>query len=98
MAKEYTGIMLVLLVTIKGQQMLKKRFHFRDPDTIMDWIMLLQTLLQWVEWLNSTTMPMKDVQCCPKKHQCCQPRGLMGPCASLDDVQPAGSECSVLIY
>jgi len=24
----------------------------------------------------------------------CQPRG---PCASLDDVQPAGSECSVLI-
>jgi len=25
----------------------------------------------------------------------CQPRG---PCASSDDVQPAGSECSVLIY
>ena len=72
MAKEYTGIMLVLLVTIKsakGQQMLKKRVHFRDPDTITDWIMLLETLLQWVEWLNSTTMPMKDVLRCPKKHQ-----------------------------
>jgi len=32
--------------------------------------MLLGTLLQWVEWLNITTMHMKDVQHCPKKQQC----------------------------
>ena len=72
MAKEYTGIMLVLLITIKsakGQEMLKKRVHFRLKSTITDWIMLLETLLQWNEWLNSTTMPMKDVIRCPKKHR-----------------------------
>jgi len=72
MAKEYTGIILVLLITIKsakGQAMLKKRPHFRVASTVSDWIMLLETLLQWVEWLNSTTMPLKDVQRCPKKHQ-----------------------------
>jgi hypothetical protein len=72
MAKEYTGIILVLLITIKsakGQAMLKKRPKFRVESTVLDWIMLLETLLQWVEWLNSTTMPLKDVQRCPKKHQ-----------------------------
>ena len=73
MAKEYTGIILVLLITIKSPQgqkiMQHRRPHFQKSTVIQDWIMLLETLLQWIEWLQSTEMPLKDVERCPKKFQ-----------------------------
>ena len=73
MAKEYTGIILVLLITIKspkGRELMRyRRPHFQKPDVLQDWIMLLETLLQWIEWLQSTVMPLRDVERCPKKFQ-----------------------------
>ena len=73
MAKEYTGIILVLLITIKsprGQEIMKHRnTHFQNPQIIKNWIMLLETSLQWIEWLQSPEMPHKDLERCPKKFQ-----------------------------
>ena len=73
MAKEYTGIILVLLITIKSPQgqkiMQHKNRHFQNPQIIKNWIMLLETCLQWVQWLQSPKMPLKDVERCPKKFQ-----------------------------
>ena len=71
MAKEYSGIFLVLLVTIKsprGQEIMQhRRKLFRNDQTIADWIMLLETCLQWVQWLQSPKMPLKMVKRTPKK-------------------------------
>jgi len=73
MAKEYTGILLVLLITIKSPQgqhiMARRRPYFRNPQNITNWIMLIETSLQWIEWLQSPEMPLKDVERCPKKFQ-----------------------------
>jgi len=73
MAKEPTGIILVLLITIKsprGQEIMKhQNTHFQNPQIITNWIVLLWTCLQWVEWLQSAEMPLKDVGHCPKKFQ-----------------------------
>jgi len=73
MTKEHTGIILVLLITIKsprGQEIMKCwNTHFQNPQIIINWIMLLETCLQWIEWLQSTEMPLKDVELCPKKFQ-----------------------------
>ena len=72
MAKEYAGILLVLLCTIRserGQQMLKKRKHFKKAATIPDWIMLLETLLQWEKWLKSPKMALDLVKRVKQKHR-----------------------------
>jgi len=71
MAKEYTGIILVLLITIKsprGQEIMKHwNTHFQNPQIIKNWIILLETSLQWIEWLQSTEMPHTDLERCPKE-------------------------------
>ena len=72
MAKEYAGILLVLLCTIRsgrGQKMLQKRKHFKNPNTIPDWIMLLETLLQWEKWLKKPKMPLDLVKRAKQKHR-----------------------------
>jgi len=65
MAKEHTEITLVVLITIKsprGQETTKHRnTHFQNPQIVTNWIMFLETCLQWIEWLQSTKMPLKDV-------------------------------------
>jgi len=72
MAKEYASTLLVLLCTIwseRGQQMLKKRKHFKKAPTIPDWIMLLETLLQWEKWLKSHKMALDLVKRVKQKHR-----------------------------
>jgi len=73
MTKEYTGIILVLLIIIKsprGQEIMKhQNTHFQNPQIIINWIILLETSLQWIEWLQSTEMSHKDLERCPKKIQ-----------------------------
>jgi len=73
MAKEHDGIILVLLITIKsprGQEIMKHRnTHFQNPPIIKNWITLLETSRQWIEWLQSAEMPHKDAERCPKKFQ-----------------------------
>ena len=71
MAKEYTGIILVLLFTVKstrGQTIMGERSkHFQDERNIANWIMLLETCLQWASWLQGSHMQLKDVKRCRLK-------------------------------
>lgn len=72
MAKEYTGILLVLLCAIRcdeGKRLLQKRKFFRYDANRKDWIMLLETLLQWEAWLKSPKMSKNNVTKSRKKHQ-----------------------------
>jgi len=70
MAKEHTWIILVLLITIKsprGQEIMKHRnIHFQNPQIIVNWIMLLETCLQWIERLQSAKMPLEDMNVAPR--------------------------------
>ena len=71
-AKKYTGIILCLLTAIScksGQKTLERRPKWREWGIIDDWIMLLETLLQWEAWLCSPKMMKSDVQKARTKHR-----------------------------
>ena len=72
-AKEYPGILLVmycLMLSGQGQMLLKsRRVRFREQGLIQNWIMLIETLLQWEMWLKSTKMMKSHVQKSRKKHK-----------------------------
>ena len=70
--KKYTGILLCLLTAIssnKGRKLLEKRPKWRELGVIEDWIMLLETLLEWEAWLNSPKMMKADVLKAKTKHK-----------------------------
>ena len=79
MAKEYTGIILCMLLVMrstKGRTMLTKarrkkgevEYQF-SQQRIDDWIMLLETLLQWEEWMRSDEMKRSHVFRSRQKHR-----------------------------
>ena len=71
MAKEYTGILLCMLVCLKcakGKQLLSKRKLFRGTYHD-DWVMLIETLLQWEEWMKSEKMMKKHIRAARKRHR-----------------------------
>ena len=50
MAKDFTGIMLLIaagLRTTLGHSLLQRRAHFKVDTHLRDWVMLVETLLQW---------------------------------------------------
>jgi len=70
--KKFTGIILCLLTAIsssKGRRLLEKQPKWRECGVIEDWIMLLETLLEWEAWLNSTKMMKSDVHKAKTKHR-----------------------------
>ena len=70
--KKFTGILLCLLTSIiscKGRNLLESRPKWRDEGVITDWIMLLETLLEWEAWLNSPKMMKADVLKAKTKHR-----------------------------
>jgi hypothetical protein len=74
MAKEYRGVLLIMLAIVwstKGQEILKKRRIFKDKhDTALnDWILLIELMLEWEAYLNEPRMYIKDVKCLKKKHR-----------------------------
>jgi hypothetical protein len=74
MAKEYTGVMLIIaamLQTKAGRDMLTsaKRKHLRQVGQLQDWVLLIETLIQWEAYLNLPQMERSHVQRLKKKHQ-----------------------------
>lgn len=74
MGKEYRGVLLLLaaiLVSSQGQQILGEawRRKVRDKALIDDWILLLETLLEWEAYLCSPEMLISDVQRLSKKNR-----------------------------
>ena len=73
MAKEYAGVLLVmaaLLHTKQGNDLLSsaRRKDFRAVGQISDWVLLVETMLQWEAYLNLPQMEKKHVHRLKKKH------------------------------
>ena len=66
MAKEFTGVLLVMAAILRcksGQDILKKarKKNFREDWLIQDWILLVETLLQWEAYLTLSQMDKDHV-------------------------------------
>jgi hypothetical protein len=77
-AKEYGGVMLVLVAALrstKGKLLLTDRNNghqntlFAQNGHLRDWILLIETLLQWESWLKSDEMLRSDVEKAKHKHR-----------------------------
>ena len=78
-AKEFTGILLLLLLVFrseKGKQLLLKLQKKKGatekkftPTNITDWTMMLETMLEWEEWLKSDEMKKVHVMRSKQKHR-----------------------------
>ena len=74
MAKEYTGVLLVMAAILRcqsGKDILKsaRKKNFKEDWLIKDWILLVETLLQWEAYLNLPRMEKKDLQRLKRKHK-----------------------------
>ena len=72
MAKEYTGVLLVMAAVMRsaaGQALLQKRKRWRDRALMKDWIVLIETMLQWEQWLKSKKMKKSHVEAAENKHR-----------------------------
>jgi hypothetical protein len=74
MAKEYGGVLLVLAAILQckeGRRIITtgRRKIFREIGQISDWILLIDTLLQWEAYLNLSQMRKIHVRRLQKKHR-----------------------------
>jgi hypothetical protein len=74
MAKEYSGVVLVIAAILQcktGRDLLlsARRNGFRANGQISDWVLLVETLLQWESYLNLPQMEKKHLHRLKKKHR-----------------------------
>ena len=73
MGKEFSSVLTLILLVIKsgqGQQLLQLRSNmWKQEEVVSDWIMLLETLLQWESWLKLPEMKRNHVHLAKEKHQ-----------------------------
>ena len=72
MAKDYRGVLLVMAAVIRstrGREMLSAKGSFKSDNQKDDWLMLVETLLQWEAYLCLPQMKLKDVKRLDKKHR-----------------------------
>jgi len=72
MAKEYKAVLFLMLCVVKstaGRKLLLRRPKFKEPGALEDWVLLLETLLEWETWLNSPKIMKKDLQKAGFKHR-----------------------------
>ena len=70
-AQEMTGLLLVLLATIRcvaGTDCLlrqcrgEQKKYFGNPTYIQDWVLMLETHLQWEAWLSQPGIPVYEIR------------------------------------
>jgi len=74
MAKEYTGILLCMLIVLrskKGKSLVRRMRKFFGEDRLDDWILLIETLLEWEEWMKSPKINEEACPCCTTKTPLC---------------------------
>ena len=72
MAKEFRGILLIMLCCLRstrGVEKLQKRQHFSERTTLDNWIVLVETMLEWEAFLNRKKMSVKLLKRLKKKHR-----------------------------
>lgn len=74
MAKEFSGVMLLIaaiLQTTGGREMLrtKRGQQFKLSEKIDDWSLLVETLLEWEDFLKLPKMKIKHVKRLREKHK-----------------------------
>jgi hypothetical protein len=76
MAKEFAGLILILLVVLRStrerETVLKGRSskkHFQSEAQVQDWIILLERLLGWHRWLCQPRILVTEVNRSKKKHR-----------------------------
>jgi hypothetical protein len=72
MAREYTGVLLLILTVLKsdlGASILQKKKKFSEDFVLADWILLLETLLEWEAWMRSPTLQKDEVRKARTKHR-----------------------------
>ena len=74
MGEECRGVLLCMAAVLRssmGKDLLSKQRGgaFKDPDVVTDWIMLVETLLQWEMWLKSDEMLMKHIKAARHYHR-----------------------------
>ena len=72
-AKEFSGVLLIIALVLqshKGRTLLSTRRRSKfGGGKLDDWVMLVETLLEWEAFLKLDRMEMKHVKRLPKKHQ-----------------------------
>ena len=74
MAKEYTGVLLIIVALLQaklGTDLLSsaRQKGFRVTGHILNWVLLVETLLQWEAYLNLPEMEITHVKRLRPKHQ-----------------------------
>lgn len=74
MANEYVGILLVMAAVMRsthGREILMATWKdsFAEDGVLKNWIMLVESLLQWLAWLKSDKMEKKHVELARIKHR-----------------------------
>ena len=65
MATEYRGVLLVIAAILRstlGRRMLQKNKHFQLDAHVKDWLMLVESLLEWEAYLCEPKMRLADVK------------------------------------
>ena len=71
MAKEYRGILLVIAAVLRsqrGQVLLSANANF-TPEKYKDWVLLIETLLEWEAFLTESEMNVRHILRLRKKHR-----------------------------
>ena len=65
MANEYRGVLLLIAAVLrstKGREMLSKNKHFQEEAHVKDWLLLVESLLEWEAYLCEPKMRVADVK------------------------------------
>jgi hypothetical protein len=72
MAKEYTGVLLIMATILHStmeHKLLSQNKSYFGPMQLRYWTMLVETLLEWEAWLKSDQMELKHVKAAKQKHR-----------------------------
>ena len=72
-AKDFPGILLCVACVLRcsgsRKALCKHRGHFKQFGVLQDWLHVIETLLQWEEWLKEDRMRVKLVENAKEKHR-----------------------------
>ena len=72
MAKRFRGVLLVMAATLrstKGRELLFAKRKFKKDAGLSDWVLLVETLLEWEAYLCQKEMRRDDIVRLEKKHR-----------------------------